>query len=215
MSLIISEPYIGNLALSHIGISKFIQSLSESSNEARIISLHFPGARREALSAFDWNFARKRQALALHSEEAPEGDWTFRYQYPEDCLRAREIENPFGWQANSIPFRVEPNSTGTQQTILTDAEDAKLIYTFDQTNYSMYSEDFVKLLSYLLAYHIAWPLTQKEDIKRKMLDLYSGALFSVSANNANEGVRRGPRDAPQIRVRGVNTNRGTIFDEEL
>lgn len=209
----VSEVYIGNQALLVLGVSSFIQSVDEASKEARSIKTAFDSARREALAAANWAFARKRQALAVHSEEAPTDDWTFRYQYPVDCLVARKLENPFGWQGDAIPFVVETNSTGTELTILTDMESAKLIYTFDQMNYNLYPDYFITTLSYLLAAKIALPVTGKAQNVERAYQLYNGALQVAPAINANAEVQRGPRDAAFVRAHGINPNKGNIFSE--
>ena len=55
---------ICNRALSNIGNSRSINSLTEASKEAGQCSLHFDACRDAALADFDWNFATKRLALA-------------------------------------------------------------------------------------------------------------------------------------------------------
>lgn len=80
---------ICNRALSNIGNSRSINSLTEASKEAGECSLHFEACRDAVLSDFDWNFATKRVALADTSNPPP--DWEYAYQYPSDCLRISEI----------------------------------------------------------------------------------------------------------------------------
>lgn len=48
---------ICNRALSNIGNSRSINSLTEASKEAGQCSLHFDSCRDAALADFDWNFA--------------------------------------------------------------------------------------------------------------------------------------------------------------
>ena len=64
---------ICNRALSNIGNSRSINSLTEASKEAGECSLHFEACRDAVLSDFDWNFATKRVALADTSNPPP--DW--------------------------------------------------------------------------------------------------------------------------------------------
>lgn len=203
---------IGNLALQHLGVTTFITDLTELSKEARNINLRWDRARRQALGAFDWSFARKRAALAVHGTAAPEDDWGYRYEYPADCLKARKIFNPFGWPDDAVPFSLETTASGAQMSILTDMESAELIYTFDQTNYDIYPEHFIELLSVLLAYHIAYPITTKREVKGDMLNIYQNLLSQAPAVDANENVDRGPRDAEWIRARGYTSYPRTIFE---
>jgi hypothetical protein len=83
---------ICNRALSNIGNSRSINSLTEASKEAGQCSLHFDSCRDAALADFDWNFATKRLALADTNNPPP--DWAYAYQYPTDCLRITEIMVP-------------------------------------------------------------------------------------------------------------------------
>lgn len=64
---------ICNRALSNIGNSRSINSLTEASKEAGQCSLHFDSCRDAALADFDWNFATKRLALADTNNPPP--DW--------------------------------------------------------------------------------------------------------------------------------------------
>lgn len=215
MALGVSPVLIGNMALSHIGANSTIESLTENSAGAKQVNIWYQYARRQSLAAFDWNFARKRLLLALHSEAAPSGDWSFRYQYPADCLVARAIVNPSGWTNDAVPFQVETNSTGDVRTILTNMEEATLAYTFDQQDTTLFSEFFVELLSYNLAAKIAQPITGKVQLKQLMMQTYQQMLAVAPAQNANEGVQRGPRDAEWIRARGSGyADRDTVFNTQ-
>lgn len=196
----ISPVKIGNMALSHIGASSSVESFTENSSEAKQLKLWYDFSRRQALEALDWNFARKRQVLASHSDDAP-GTWLYRYQYPTDCLSIREIENPYGKGADAVAFEIESSEDGGTKTILTDLSPATAIYTFDCTSTNLYSSMFIEALSYLLAHHISFSLNGKKDLKLTMLETYVGVLRLASAQNANERVDEPPRDAEWIRDR--------------
>ncbi len=145
----ISPVRIGNMALSHIGTTATIEAFTENSVEARQINLWYDFSRQQALEAMDWNFARKRQFLALHSDDPPTYDWLYRYQYPSGALVIRRLVNPLGLEANVVPFRVENSSDGETKTVLTNLEDAEAEYTFDLTSTSLFSPLFVEALSFL------------------------------------------------------------------
>ena len=91
----ISSVKIANFALSKVGTDSTIETLTENSAEAKACNLWFETARKQALSAYDWPFARKRLALAVHGDDPPD-EWAYRYQYPADCVKARFVENPVG-----------------------------------------------------------------------------------------------------------------------
>ena len=189
---------IANMALSHIGARSKIESFDESSIEAEQTSLWYDHCRLQTLEASDWNFARKRVTLALHSEAAPEGVWAYRYQYPSDCIAARRIPNPLGPSADQVPFEIEINNTGEVKTILTNLENAELVYTKDVESPTLFSTYFVDAISHLLASYIAYSLTGTRNIKADELNIYSAMLRMAAANNANEQAEAPPKDAPWI-----------------
>jgi hypothetical protein len=195
---------ISNFVLSHIGAG-VIESFTERSELARKAALWYEFSRKEALEAFDWGFARKRAALALHSDYPPEGRWSFRYQYPADCLKAREIQNPFGTKANAIPFSIERATSSPVKTILTDAEDAVLVYTFDLEDTSLFSNYFIDALSHLIASRLAPPITgNHKDVKEYEFQVYVAMLRVAAAHDANENVDDEPRDPDWIRTRSYS-----------
>ena len=196
----LSDTFISNLALSNVGQGT-IESLEEQSAEAKTCKTWYNHSRAQALSAYDWSFARKRQTLASHSEDPPSGVWTYRYQYPADCLTARYLVNPAGPTADPVPYQVETDSNGETKTILTDLDDAVLVYTFDQKAEAIFSHFFVELLAYLLGHHIAFSLTGKSSIRKDMLAMYLRLLLKAPAEDANEAAQRQPREAESIRAR--------------
>jgi hypothetical protein len=198
---VISEVKIANMALSHIGASSAIENLSENTAEAQATDLWYDFSRLQTLEAFDWSFARKRQALALHPEDAPDGIWTFRYQYPADCVAFRKIQNPLGPEADAVPFEIELSSDGLTKTILTDCEDAIGVYTMDLETTSLFSAFFVEALSFMLAHHIAYSVTGKRSLRQDMLNTFNEYILRAPAQNANEAVDRPERDAVHIRAR--------------
>ncbi len=204
----VSETGIANMALSHVGARSDIESLDEDSAEAIQCNLWYNYARQGVLEAYNWKFARKRITLALHGDtiSTTEGDpltgvWGFRYQYPDDCLVARKIQNPFSPPADAIPYEVETSLTGEELSILTNKEDAVLVYTFDQTSTPLFSRLFVLAFSRLLASHIAFSLTSKTAIATDQFNFYQGLVTGASASDGNEQVSPPPRDAAAIRAR--------------
>lgn len=198
---VVSDTVIANMALDNIGAKSVIASLSENSPEAKACKLWYDSSRRQALEAFNWSFARRRLTLASHSDDPPEQRWNFRYQYPVDCIKAREIENPMGPDADAIPFTIELDDAATAKTILTDLDDAVLIYTADISSTSLFSMFFVDTLSALLASRIAIKITGKRTLKGDMIQQYNALIRIAPAHDANEAVGKKPREAEHIRGR--------------
>lgn len=212
---VISPVLVGRMALSHVGTRSNIESLTENTAEAFQVNLWLDPARQQTQEAFDWNFARKRQALALHADAAPEGQWGFRYQYPADCLVLRYLENPtipfpnaslnpslvsLAVQgADAVPFTVEDSNNS--KSVLTNLEAARAVYTFDQTNLALWSAMAIEGLSYALASKIAYTLTGKRSIAQDMIKLFFAVVRAAQVSGANEQVSAPPRDAEWIRGR--------------
>ncbi len=190
---------ICNLALSHIGAQSHIAAMGEAGQAGSETNLWYDPARKMALEAFDWAFARTRATLVVHGD-APSDDWGYRYELPDDFIAARSIFNPGGPQEDATPYTIEV-STDATQSLLTDKEDAILIYTFDQETEAMFSPMFVIAHSYLLGHFIAYAITKKLQIKSLMYQFYQGIIRQAEASNANQQVEQAPREAETIRGR--------------
>lgn len=204
----ISETRIASMALSHIGARHDIENLAEVSTEAAAADLWYEFSRLQTLEAFDWTFARRRVQLTEHSEAIPTtsntplaGVWAFKYRYPPNCVTVRKIQNPFAPPLDAVPFEIELNNDGTEKVILTNMDTAVCVFTFDQTEVSLYSPGFVLAFSFALASNIAFTLTGKLSIEKSMFEKFLTAAGTAGAANLNEGVRPPPRDADWIRAR--------------
>jgi hypothetical protein len=193
-----SKVMICNMALSHIGAGK-IEQLEEASPEAKSCRLWYDFAREQALEAFNWSFARKREALASHSE-APPPEWLYRYVYPARALTIREIVNPSGPDADAIPYTIEIDE-GEQKSVLTNLAEAVALYTTNIQATQSYSRHFIITLSHLLAYYLTFELTGKQKMRATEQAAYINGLGVAPAHNANETVEKAPRDAEWIRAR--------------
>ena len=204
----IDDVAIANMALSHVGAKSDIESFTEKSTEAIQCRAWYDASRRQILAAHDWGFARRRRTLALHGDVISEtasdplaGVWGFRYEYPEDCVKGRKIQNPNAPPDDLTPFNVETSLSGQEKTILTNMEDAVLVYTFDSQATELFTPMFVQALSHLLASQIAFSLTGRPKIKLEQLEMYFAVLRSAASEDINEGVEPPVRDVDWIRGR--------------
>jgi len=208
----ISEVRICNMALSRIGASSAIESLTEGSAESNECNLWYNFSRKQALASHDWSFARRRLTLATHGDDPPDGVWGFRYQYPSDCVVFRKLQNPTGASLivrdeatvsaqDAIPFDVETDDDQDTLSILTDLDDAVGVYTFNLTTVTLFSEFFVILLATAISANIAYALTGKTDIVQAQTEAFFQLNSAAAASNANERVGRAPREAEWIRDR--------------
>ncbi len=199
---VITKTDISNLALSHLRILTVIQDVdTEQSTEAIAAKLWYDAARREALTDFNFGFSRKRLALSTHGEDPP-SDWLYRYQWPSDCILPRHIENPLGTDEPPILFIYEEATDGTL-SILTDLDEACLVYTFDQEDLTFAPAHFVSGLSYLHASYIGGTITGKAALAKEALRGYglkSNTGMSHEGNVTAIGTRGAP-DAEWTRAR--------------
>ncbi|WP_337038631.1 MULTISPECIES: hypothetical protein [Pseudescherichia] len=178
---------ICNLALSYIGNSRTINSLTEKSKEAGACDLHFEGCRDAVLADFDWNFATKRVALADIGNPPP--DWQFAYQYPTDCLRITEIMVPghrYPTAAMRIQYEVGSDAGGTGKLVYTDQPAAWLKYVSRVTDVNMFDPIFVEALAWRLAAAINMQLTGDASLGNNALNMYSVVIRSAGTHSMNE-----------------------------
>jgi len=202
MSLV-TQVIVGRMALSHIAVSSNLESLSENTPEAAQIRTWIDEDRKKTLEAFNWNFARKRGALAAHAEAPPEGQWAYRYQYPFQCLKVRRLWHPAidHRRANAIPYEVEL-ADDNSKCIVTNLEEARGLWTKDVEDLSLWTDSAIEAYSRILASHIAPSLTTKANIAVQQLQLFNIIINSASALDANEQAQPEPRDASWIEARG-------------
>lgn len=184
-----SEVAICNLGLGRIGISIFISSLSEASNEARVCSIFYEPCRDMVLQDFHWNFAGKRAVLA--NLGTPPTNWAYRYALPSDCLEARYLVVPGSRQPRSgqrIAYEVSVEDD--VKVLYTDQENAELVYTCRVTNPNLFSPLFIMALGWLIGAECAMPLSAAPglgDAARRNYALTISAAGSSSLREAEPG----------------------------
>ena len=212
--LSVSEVSICNMALSKIGASSSIESLTEDSSEAKECNLWYTFSRKQALASNDWSFARRRLTLATHGDDPPNGVWGYRYQYPSDCIQFRKIESPVSgagvWSpeekrlvadADAIPFSIELDEDQDSKSILSNLDNAIGVYTMNLTEVTLFSEFFVTALSTAIAVNVAYALTKKSKLEDKMAQRFQQLILVAQAVDGNEQVEPPPREASWHRGR--------------
>ena len=212
--LSVSEVSICNMALSKIGASSSIESLTEDSAEAKECNLWYTFSRKQALASNDWSFARRRLTLATHGDDPPDGIWGYRYQYPSDCIQFRKIESPVSgagvWSpeekrlvadADAIPFSIELDEDQDSKSILSNLDNAIGVYTMNLTEVTLFSEFFVTALSTAIAVNVAYALTKKSKLEDKMAQRFQQLILVAQAVDGNEQMESPPREASWHRGR--------------
>lgn len=198
----VTEVQIAKFALSRIG-GENIESFDpvEDSTESHQVALWYHHCRRETLELFDWTFARKRVALALDSNAAPDGVWVYRYQYPADAVVVRSIQNPAGRAADPVPFDIELPTSPEVETILTDAADAIAIYTANIILPALMPPSFVNAFSLTLASKLMHSIRGDDVLKKEVREEYTQMIILAGNLNFKQGRDHLPREASWIEGR--------------
>lgn len=178
---------ICNVALSRLGNSRSINSLTEQSKEADVCSLHFEPARDAVLSDFDWNFARKR--LALADTGSPPPDWQFAYRYPTDCMRIISIMLPGMRNPPArcrVDYEVGADAELSGKLIYTDQQDAWLMYVGLVTDPNMFDALFRDAMAWRMASEIGMSLSSAPQLVQNALTMYSQIIRSAGSRSMNE-----------------------------
>lgn len=186
---------ICNLALSNLGKGVPISALDEASEEARQCNQHYEHARDWLLQQFEYQFARKVQALAGLTNDWGER-WGYRYSKPNDCLKiiriVPEVDDP---DALPVPYGLRGAS------IYTDLDTTTLEYTFRQDDPSTYPPQFVDALAWSLAARIAFPLTRDRQIRADAVQMATSMRYAAEDADANNEINSYVTPAAQIEAR--------------
>lgn len=176
-----SEIQIYNLALGHIGCSQFVASTNEQSNESRVCRTFYDQTKRSVLAAIPWPFATRR--AALQDLGNPPLGWMYRYRYPVDCVRARQIvgAGDFVSAAARIPYSIMEDEAGGGLVIVCNEPQAVLEYTAAISNPQLFTPGFVDALGWALAAEIATPLSADPKLGQAAGQQYQVALSVAAA----------------------------------
>lgn len=212
-----SEVTICNLALSHIGDTANVSSISppEGTVQAQLCARFYPLARDVLLESHSWGFATKRVALALLS--ATVDSWLYAYAIPTDVQSIISVLPPeaaddysfpspypadqFGYPAAnvnlmSVAYMPQPYQTeeiGGQSAILTNQADAVLRYTAKVTDPTKFTPLFRLALSHMLASMLAGPILKGDVGKKEAKDQLSLANhflgLAKEADSADRNIK--------------------------
>lgn len=151
---------ICNMALGHIGVISRIQDVeNENSAEAAACRLYYDQCLDLLLEMRPWACAERQAALQDIGD--PPDEWGYRYMYPNTCKLAVKIVNPSLRNAGrgyKIKFKVVSADPDYGRAILTDQEEAILLYNHAIDDPALFDATFIQAFTLFLAQHIAMPL---------------------------------------------------------
>lgn len=185
-----SREMIYNITLNNLGISAVIQNTTETNPRTTVLNNQYELAKEQVMKDFDWNFSNRVRELTPSTEESPDPRFLYAYDYPNDCIAARYVIDPYDGQYKK--FDVTTDSSGSR-IIVCNIKPAKLSYTKDIASAvpeTYFTSEFVSALCFYLAFLCAEPLTGSIDKKRSNYQAYQYALAKAKAMNANESTEK-------------------------
>lgn len=134
-----------------------ITSFNEGTDSANICDRLYPDVRDQALTIYPWSFSFKKIKLS-RLITTPTTEYKYEYQLPGD-----RISPPRRVFASASPGAPTVNTYRIQQDkLLTDLEEVWIDYQYSVGEYEM-PVYFVQMLKYLMAWHLALPITDQSD----------------------------------------------------
>lgn len=175
---------IFNITLKNLRVSVGIQNTNQTDKNTVILNEFYDSAREQVLKDFDWNFANSYRELSLTGNIPANPKFLYEYDYPNDCLFAREII-PYT-DKEIVEFEIASSLQG-QKVINTNLTPAILRYTKSVDNEIFFSTEFVMALCWYLAFLSAPAITGNRGIQSDCMNVYMNILAKAKAMNASEG----------------------------
>jgi len=194
-----SKVAICNIALSHIGAFG-ISSLTESTKESIECNKFYDVALLGTLEGHNWSFARKWKKLALRTDT--NSTWQYVYAFPSDCAKSRKISDGSGVGtyvdldqdktvgSGEVQFEIGVSGDLTQNVLMTNMENAELVYTAKVTNTTLFSAKFIEAFAYKLAAYLAQPMKGDTNLATQMLQAYQLLLGDAETSDANSDYKK-------------------------
>ena len=148
--------------------AKPISSFNDGTDEASVCDRLYPDIRDSTLVMYPWSFATKKIALS-RLLTSPTSVWKYAYQLPGDRLAGPRAV--YDSPAVGAHPRKEWEIQGDQ--ILTNLEAVYIDYQYSVGEFAM-PQYFVQLLKYMVAWHIAEPVTEQQDKANKWQRVATG-----------------------------------------
>jgi hypothetical protein len=137
--------------------AKPISSFNEGTDEASISDRLYEDIKDQAILMYPWSFSFKKTSIA-RLITTPTNEYKYEYQLPGDRLTSpRAI---YDTNSTRIQPRKEYRIIGDR--LLTDYEQVYIDYQYSVAEFEMPSY-FVQLLKYMMAWHLALPITDQTD----------------------------------------------------
>lgn len=183
----ISKTRIFNMAINELGISAPISNAdAQDDTRAIILRNYYETARNEVLKSFDWNFAETYRILTPNGEESLDPRFQYVYDYPNDCLNARELLQQNG-DNKKKKFKPSSNLKG-QKVLLANVSPAILRYTRRVEQEAFFDDEFALALALYLAGLTGKTITGSQQKADSAMKRYWDKVRLGEISNASEGL---------------------------
>lgn len=162
-----------------------LENANSTDNRAILLNNYYELARDYVLKDFDWNFASTFKELALCENPISQYQYKYCYNYPNDCICARDIFQKNTFVLNK--YSISSLSTG-QKVILCDVENAVLRYTRRVEKEIYFSCEFAMALAYYLASLTSNVLVGSIQKGEIAYEKYNQLIKRAKVLNAQEGI---------------------------
>jgi len=185
-----SEVEICNRAIDKVGGNSIV-SLTDNTEEARILNRNYAGVRDYLLRTDTWNFAKAKQTLAELTP--PDFGFAKAFQLPTDWLRNVEING-------DCDGKLQFDIVGDQ--LHTDEDSINLVFIQRITDPTKFDVLFTQQLIDELAKVLAYPVTQNRSMRQDMAGeaLTTGVVAKAVNGQDSHEERRESSKFLQARV---------------
>lgn len=187
----LTEGQICTVALGRVGEKQAVDNLNANTTAAKLCKAVYEMARDACLEEYPWPFATRRAILGVLADDATDTEardttaYSFVYAVPTDMLigGARYIETGLANPApdQQIPFVIEDDEE-EGPILLTNQEDAELVYTRKVTETGKFTPLFTDALAWRIAYELCFSLPVKPEVAARMLGAYQMKVAEAAAS---------------------------------
>lgn len=160
--------------------AKAITSFNDGTDESSVCDRLYPDIRDSTLVMYPWTFNTKKIQLA-QLLTAPGSVWRYAYQLPGDKLaNPRAVYDTAAVGANP---RKDWEIQGDQ--LLTNLPAVFIDYQYGIGEFA-WPQYFVQLMKYMMAWHLALPITEQSD----RAQYWQGVAVGAPAENGRGGYMR-------------------------
>ncbi|MBQ8476564.1 hypothetical protein IJ531_05835, partial [bacterium] len=179
-----SKAQLFNITLNILGVSTPLENANSNDNRAILLNNYYDLARDYVLKDYDWNFASLYRKLTLCDKKTENYKFSYCYDYPNDCICARDIYDKNYNKTHKFMVSALDNN---QKVILCDIQDAILRYTKRIEKEVFYPCEFSMALSYYLASLTSSVLTGSIQKGELAYEKYRSLIKRAKVLNAQEG----------------------------